>query len=135
MIPRVEDQASFLIEEYKALRKEIDQHMIESRTEERYAIISSGIVWGWLILNREKNFLLWLVPVLLNTAIVFRTRAMSKHIEQIGMYIRTLEKAFHCTGWEHHEKKRNVTKINQIIAIGLLALAVTAFFYRYRLVP
>jgi hypothetical protein len=135
MPPRVEDQAPFLIEEYKALRKEIDQHMIESRTEERYAIISSGIVWAWLILNHEKNFLLWLVPVLLNTAIVFRTRAMSKHIEQIGMYIRTLELAFQCVGWEHYEKKRNVTKINLIIAIGLLALAFIAFLYRKTLAP
>lgn len=104
--------------------------MIESRTEERYAVISSGIIWAWLIVNHEKNALLWLVPVLLSIAIVVRTRAMSKHIEQIGMYIRTLESAFQWVGWEHHEKKRDVTKINLIIAVGLLVLAFFALFYR-----
>jgi hypothetical protein len=130
MAPRPEDQALFLVEEYRALRKEIDQHMIESRTEERYAIISSGVVWAWLILNHEKNALLWLVPVVLSIAIAFRTNAMSKHIEQIGMYIRTLELAFQWVGWEHYEKKRDVTRINLVSAVGLLVLAFIAFFYR-----
>jgi hypothetical protein len=130
MLPRMEDQQSFQIEEYRALRKEIDQHMIESRTEERYAIISAGITWGWLILNRKTNALLWAVPVFLTAAITYRTRAMSEHIKQIGKYIKTLETAFQCRGWEHQEIKRNVTRINNIITIGLLVLAVIAWVYR-----
>lgn len=130
---RAEDQASFLLEEYKALRKEIDQHMVESRTEERYAIISAGVVWGWLMLNHKTNALLWAVPVFLTAAIFLRTRAMSKHIEQIGMYIRTLELAFQWPGWEHKEIKRDVTRINQIIAVGLFILACIAFLYRKKL--
>jgi hypothetical protein len=130
MLPRMEDQQEFRLEEYKALRKEIDQHMTESRTEERYAIISAGITWGWLILNRKTNGLLWAVPVLLTAAITYRTEAMSGHIREIGNYIRKLEVAFDAKGWEHEFKVRRVTRINRMITFGLFVLAVVAWFYR-----
>jgi len=104
--------------------------MTESRTEERYAVISSGLIWGWLILNKKTNGLLWAVPVLLTAAITYRTDAMSKHICEIGDYIRTLEIAFHAKGWEHHPKKRKVTQINRLITIGLFILAVVAWKLR-----
>lgn len=126
----MDDQHAFQLEEYKALRKEIDQHMTESRTEERYAVIASGITWGWLILNHETNWLLWAVPVLLTTAIKFRTDAMSNHIIEIGTYIKRLELAFQAKGWEHETKQRKVTKINGLITLGLLILAVVAWVYR-----
>lgn len=134
MLPRMEDQQSFQMEEYRALRKEIDQHMVESRTEERYAIISAGITWGWLIVHQKTNAFLWLVPVLLTAAISYRTWAMSQHIKQIGRYIKTLEQAFNHHGWEHQEIKRNVTKSNYIISLGVLVLAVIALLSRRCLV-
>jgi hypothetical protein len=130
MLPPMEDKRSFQIEEYRALRKEIDQHMIESRAEERYAIIAAGITWGWLIFNHKTNGLLWAVPVLLTAAIVFRTEAMSKHIHEIGQYLKTLEEAFQAPGWEHKKIPRNVTRINRVITIGFLVLAVIAWLWR-----
>jgi hypothetical protein len=126
----MEDQQAFQLEEYRALRKEIDQHMAESRIEERYAVISSGITWGWLIMNHKTNGLLWAVPVFLTAAITYRTNAMSQHIIQLGTYIRRLEEAFQAPGWEHQVIKRKVTQSNEVITGGLLILAVTAWAFR-----
>jgi hypothetical protein len=129
----MDDKQEFQLEEYRALRKEIDQHMSESRIEERYAVISSGITWGWLILNHKTNGLLWAIPVFLTVAITYRTNAMSQHIIQIGEYIQSLEKAFQAEGWEHHPKDRKVTKSNRLITGGLIVLALTAWAFRKRL--
>jgi hypothetical protein len=126
----MEAQQEFQLEEYRALRKEIDQHMAESRIEERYAVISTGITWGWLILNHKTNGLLWAVPVLLTAAITYRTNAISLHIIQLGMYIQRLEIAFQAPGWEHQRIKRNVTHSNRVITVGLLVLAVTGWAFR-----
>jgi len=131
MLRRMDDQtAAFKLEEYRSLRKEIDQHMTESRTEERYAVISAGITWGWLILNHKTNGLLWAVPVFLTAAITYRTNAMGLHIEQIGEYIKRLEVAFEAKGWEFYPKKRTVTTINRLITVGLFGLAVVAWVLR-----
>jgi hypothetical protein len=104
--------------------------MAESRTEERYAVISTGITWGWLILNHKTNGLLWAVPVFLTAAITYRTTAISQHIIQLGMYIRGLEMAFQAPGWEHQIIERKVTQSNKVITGGLLFLALIAWAFR-----
>ena len=126
----MEAQQEFQLEEYRALRKEIDQHMAESRTEERYAVISTGITWGWLILNHKTNWLLWAVPIFLTAAITYRTTAISQHIIQLGMYIRGLEMAFQAPGWEHQKIERKVTQSNKVITGGLLILSLIAWAFR-----
>jgi hypothetical protein len=126
----MEAQQEFQLEEYRALRTEIDQHMAESRIEERYAVISAGITWGWLILNHKTNGLLWAIPVFLTAAITYRTTAISQHIIQLGIYIQRLEKAFQVEGWEHQVIKRNVTQSNNVITCGLVILALIAWIFR-----
>ena len=133
MLPRMADADDFRLEEYRALRKEIDEHMSETRTEERYAIISAGVTWGWLIGNHKTNGLLWSVPVFLTLAIVLRTYAMSDHIVEIGRYLRTTETSFGIKGWEHTIKLRHVTRVNKYVTAGLLVLAAVAWGMRFTL--
>jgi hypothetical protein len=67
------DACRFLIEEYKALRKEIELYITEARALERYRIIAIGAVWGWLSANRIEHLVAWTIPLILTIGVGFRS--------------------------------------------------------------
>ncbi|RXH57332.1 hypothetical protein [Granulicella sibirica] len=134
----------FHIEEYKALRKEIEIHLTESRTEERYLVIAVGAIWAWLITNHNHHVLLWCIPLLLAVASVSRMAALTYDIIKLGSYLRGVENHFHAAGWEHHllniqrfecadrspferfahaKRKINIGRMNNYISVAILILA------------
>jgi hypothetical protein len=125
---------TYRLEEYKALRKEIELYLTESRSQERYTLIAVWVVWAWLITNKQPSGLLWSVPIILTLATSVRMIAMWKHFGIMGRYIRTLEDEFSVNGWEHLKKPWTLGLAFVVLNIVLLALAVAAFFCRHKLV-
>lgn len=130
--PVSEDQ-TYRLEEYKALRKEIELYLTESRSQERYTLIAVWAIWAWLITNKQMSALLWSVPIILTLATSVRMWAMLRHFGNMGKYIRTLEGKFNVNGWEHQKKPWTLGLAYVILNFALLSLAVIAFLYRDKL--
>jgi hypothetical protein len=95
---------TFRLAEYKALRKEIEIYLSESRSLERYTIIAVGAIWGWLITNHNDNLMVWTIPVVLTVLAVGRRIGMNEHFKKLGAYIAEIESKFGVTGWERVPK-------------------------------
>jgi hypothetical protein len=48
------DDKTFLLEEYRSLRKEIELYLTKSRSQERYTLIAVGAIRGWLVVELSK---------------------------------------------------------------------------------
>jgi hypothetical protein len=129
----------FQLEEYKALRKEVEFYIAEFRSQERNVVIAVGVIWAWLISNHQSGYLPWFLPVLLCAAASIRSHVLNKHMRRISTYIESLEDSFGVNGWEHTFTIRvvNVKRsdfANTILTYTLLALSVVALFFHSGLV-
>jgi len=95
------DKCGFLLEEYKALRKEIELYIAEVRGLERYSIVAIGAVWGWLSANRIEHPVPWMIPLILSIGVGLRGLVILVHFKRISKYIYGIESAFDVNGWEH----------------------------------
>jgi hypothetical protein len=129
---------TYQLEEYRALRSEIEYYIGEFRSQERNVVIAVGVIWGWLISNHQWHYLPWLVPVILCAAASIRSHVLNKHMSVISNYIASLEDSFGVNGWEHNFtlNVRNVKKgnfANVVLTNTLLLLAIVGFFFHSRL--
>lgn len=99
------DQQSFLISEFSALRREIELEIKELRELLRYAILSSGAIWAWLLsrsqpmLSRVGCFL----PLALSLLLLGQSLLVRKKVFGLGAYLQRIEQAFKLPdrlGWE-----------------------------------
>ena len=128
----------YQIEEYRALRKEIEYYIAEFRSQERNVVIAVGVIWGWLIGNHQWHYLPWLVPVLLCGAASIRSNVLNKHMGVISRYIASLEDSFGVGGWEHHftrivRRRKYSNFANVFLTNTLLLLAIVGFFFHSQL--
>jgi hypothetical protein len=95
-------EESFMVLEYNALRSEIDEDIKELRKLETFAITSTGVTWGWLLLENTQQaaaakryeLAIWLPFVL--TCILFCKRLIvAKGIRMKGDYLSELEEHFY----------------------------------------
>lgn len=128
------DPHDFWIEEYKALRSEIDYYIGELRSQERYAVIAAGFVWSWLITNNRHEVFLWSAPVLLMIAIVVRSYGMSEHIKVISKHIKLIEETFNVTGWEHQKHSGALGFTTLTLSYALLILSVVGLIFHSSLI-
>jgi hypothetical protein len=124
-----EDQ-TFRLEEYRALRQELELYLTESRSQERYTLIAVGVIWGWLVTNRLNGRLLSAIPIMLTVAASIRMVAILRHFHHIGEYIWTLENDFKVEGWEHKEKGWTLGMAYLLLSIVLIALTIIGYHYR-----
>jgi hypothetical protein len=128
----------FQLEEYRALRKEIEFYIAEFRSQERSVVIADGVIWGWLISHGMWNYLAWSMPVILTAAAAIRSHLLSQHMRVISNYIEHLERSFGVDGWEQMftAKVRNVKRgqfSNALLTYALLTLAIVGFLFHNQL--
>lgn len=106
-----EDSKKFLLSEYSSLRQEILDTVKEVPSNEKFALVFSGVYWGWILTNISvKSHLLvaiW-VPVILTILFMLRASALEKKFESFHMYLLKIENTFNLgdLGWETHLKNR-----------------------------
>jgi len=126
----MEDDQSYRLEEYRALRKEVELYLTESRSQERYTLIAVGAIWAWLILNHFQTSLLWSIPIILTAATSLRMAAILRHFDYMGKYIRALECKFGVTGWEQQSRGWTLGAAYIVLDVALLVLAIVAWCNR-----
>ena len=135
----MDDKRTFQLEEYKALRKEIEMHLSDVRLAERYALIGSGLTWGWLIRNSIDSSLLWLVPPLLFAFLIVRLNTTRLAISRLSKYIASVQTELGIPGnWESTQIRRQQMKHwwnrGEVMAMGVFLLTVVAWLTRKYLV-
>jgi hypothetical protein len=68
LLPMSDKNETFLLEEYKALRKEIEIYLTEARSLERSTLAAVGVIWGWLITSHNDDTILWTMPIWITLA-------------------------------------------------------------------
>ena len=86
---RMDHTRAFLLEEYKALRRETELYISEIRSQERYVVVSISAVWYWLIHEHKSNGLLWSIPILVCVASGLRMIGVDRHFRCLSPYIQT----------------------------------------------
>jgi hypothetical protein len=117
------DAKNFRLQEYQALRKEIEIYLTEVRSQERYTLIAVGVIWAWLIANRIDNALPWVIPIVLTAVSALRMIAIGRHFKNLGTYIRTLETAFGVEGWQHQKRLPTVGVVAVIASMALFVVS------------
>jgi hypothetical protein len=129
------DPDVFLLEEYKALRKEIEIFLAESRSLERYTIFALAILWGWLITHQIDNKAVWALPVVITSASALRRMATSRHYGELRRYIATIEDKYHIKGWENRKPVPwNIGFTENLISLVLLVVSIAALVLRTKLI-
>src|SRR5262247_325279 len=84
----------FILKEYEAVRREMEEAVGETRRLERNALLVVGAVWSWLVAARQPEFewLKWL-PALLAPLLFLRAIALTWHIDLIARYVSKVEEA------------------------------------------
>ena len=124
----------FQLEEYRALRKEIDFYIAEFRLQERNVVIAVGAIWSWLIGGHRDQITPWLLPIVLIIGVIFRSWAMSKHMRTMSRRLRDIETAFGVVGWESQLIQSSAVGLaNNALTVALLVLAVAGLVFRSHL--
>lgn len=109
---------TFLIEEYKVLRQELDSRLKEVRLLETGAIVAISAIYAWLakIPKNQIDSFAWWIPVLFPLFGLFRYFGVMHRIMHIAEYIRSFESQV-CknapNGWETFlaEKRKTIAGI------------------------
>lgn len=131
--PMSPQTSKFLIEEYKALRKEIELYIRETRNSERYLIIATGAVWGWLSAHGIKEGIAWSIPIFLAFGVGLRSLVILAHFMQMGSHIRKIEDSFGVEGWEHKTRFGLTSISSTLLWLVLLILSFMAYNNREKL--
>ena len=100
----------FLLKEYDRLCVEIGHKVAELRALPRYALVTSGAIWGWLATNNVqagKNAITW-VPLFVTILLFLQNEAQLSDTRRIGKYLERTEGWFGLPkglGWETHPQR------------------------------
>jgi hypothetical protein len=140
----LELHGSFLLEEYKSLRNQIDYQIKEDRDLERYAMIGIGLVYSWLASVPSPSHMIypaWIFPPIIALLGMLRARSITKRIDQLSGYVQKLEEEVFDVeryGWETYLKsarKRNrspgLGKSRRIYWLVLVIFSIVASAYGF----
>lgn len=112
------EQLGYHMEEFKALKKEVEKHLENLGANLRYAVIGSYAVITLLTTQKINDVMIgnllpykdfiWLVPLLISSSLAAFSLGFSHHISMIGKYLRILEDRISVDGlgWEKHFSNR-----------------------------
>ena len=95
----------FLLTEYNALRRQMEQDIKQLGDLLRYALLASGGLWAWVLSHADSKISQiagWL-PVALSTLLLLQVLELRKLVHQLGGYLYDIEGYFdlpHGLGWE-----------------------------------
>ena len=108
-----DSQKQFLLQEYNQIPEELLWYIKQIAETERYAIIISGLVWGWLVTQQwNLSFIIAaFIPALATKLLQYKRKALSEVIWSVAQYIYKIEDIFELKnksgevlGWEHRER-------------------------------
>jgi hypothetical protein len=133
----MEKTTDFLLKEYEAARGEMADAVKETRTLERYALLTVAAIWSWVVASRKPEYdaLKWL-PALIVVFFAFRALVLTKHVDFIANYLEKIEKQFalpDSLGFEQQFKNKGTLKrLSAYVFWGLLFVASVIIPYAYK---
>ena len=123
------------LEEYKALRREIEEFLKQIAATETYAIGGIAATWAWLATHSQafdKLYfdLAWGIPFLIALLGAARSWSLYRHVTIIGEYLKEQADKLGM-GWENYEKreKGQINTITCFIWCVLLILTLGLAFW------
>jgi hypothetical protein len=110
---------SVILEEFKALRGEIEMRGSEQRTMERYVVLADAALYSVLVFPKPEQYggdqtlrnLVWFLPPIIGFLALIRWRESVRMIDHLAEFLRRRQKQIHGAenGWEWflHNEKRN----------------------------
>src|SRR5438445_7013982 len=74
--------------EFSALRSEILAELKDERSLERYALVTTGAIWAWLITHHITARQPWAIPIALVLIASLPALSIMQHLGTLGEYIR-----------------------------------------------
>jgi hypothetical protein len=111
IIPEKAETNLFLIEQYKALRTEIDYTMVHSRQLIFGSVAACGALWSFIIINCTiNNSVIYWVPSIIAVFSCLYSLALRNNLKKIGEFLISTEKELlkdksTKLGWESHIKQ------------------------------
>jgi hypothetical protein len=107
-----EYQNQFIIEEYKALRIEIQNLIVHTRKIIYFNIVFTGLIWSFYLTEELSfNFLIKWIPTLIVLLSAGYNYSIEKDIKKIGDYIHKIENVKlknSDLGWEKHLRMKSI---------------------------
>lgn len=113
----------FLLEEYKALRQEIDNTMAQIRRLVYLNLLGSGAIWYLIFTSKVPDAIkipLYLTPTVISILCGIYIHFLRRDVIRTGHYIENEFLATRSLGWEHY-----------LVALNLKGLDNTGRFERY----
>jgi hypothetical protein len=79
-------EETFFIEEYKALRKEIDTKLKDGLEFNRWGLIGLAALYSYIFANPGRTILFW-VPVFFSALVITHINEEHRMVEKAGVYI------------------------------------------------
>src|SRR5438552_586158 len=124
------------LDQYKALREEILQHLREIYRTELSCAIAVGAVYTWIMLHKQDIGvrIVWFIPPCILVACAVRCLALTLQIKAASGYLRRVEEAAFgdgtkIPGWEryvHQGRQKLLVRIFDIVAGVVWVVAIIA---------
>jgi hypothetical protein len=102
-------QQQFQLEEFKALREEINKAVAAFQRYEQWAVLGALAVWSWLAARPDPLPGLlgyaWFIPLAIAVATFRQVFFLVSEIRTLGSHIATIEQSFGYLGWETNLRK------------------------------
>jgi hypothetical protein len=143
------DQKEFLLREFDALRRQMEQDIRQIGDLLRFAVLASGAIWAWLLSQAKPDcpptkfsLFISIIPLLITVAFGVFVRQLRAFIKTIGEYIQTVEeKKFALPAWQSYFQEHGAmvgtyeTGIWWSLGIVNVIGAVLYFFTFFRICP
>jgi hypothetical protein len=144
------DKREFLLKEFDALRRQMEQDIRQIGDLLRFAVLTSGAIWAWLLSRETKpdpppaglSLFVSVIPLLITLLFgLFVKKHLRAYIGMMGEYIRTVEKGFELEAWEAHfqtnkiKMGRSETRIWLFLGVGNFIGALIYFCSFFRICP
>ena len=142
--PTFDQSIEYYLKEHSALREEINELIKDSRTLERWALVSIGAILVWLFSNQQTPYKFWAywIPFLLSAFCAIRVLFYQSNLGHAVSYSMKLEKLF-CTidgleGSNHYVEKARSQQwckysIPSIVFWSALTGIMAAFAYFHKM--
>jgi hypothetical protein len=109
------EQQAFLLQEFNALRKEIEMEIKQLRDYLQAAILASGGIWAWFLSHPDPKLppMAYFIPLFLSALLFAQTFGLRAKIFKLGDYIADIEKSFQLPtilGWERNLRSGRIKR-------------------------
>ena len=127
-------QHQYHLEEYRALRSEIELRIKEGHTLETFSVAGIAAVYAWLATHIDTGIseFGWWIPALFPVLGIMRQLGVWFRMEEIAKYTQAIETTFKLKkppGWETYldNKRKKEPHKSQLLSLSSLSLWIAMF--------